>query len=487
MDARGRLWAGTGSVAPRLFTFLAQDPEARQEIPLPEPLETGFITRIQAGIATVRVTTDGHPDIFELDAKTRSWTGRSPAKGWVPAPSSTILQDDSTFMAEDGQLLALSAGSTMPVAQIADAVGARVHHTASGRLLTAPNTDGYSLSTLSASQPNGTTVQHVTLTPGAFDVQSFLAVPDGNLFIGGFKSEGLTAVDTDSDERWSSPDEVDLIHQIENMVCTDDGRLYLGTYSWADIIRCDTATLDDPASYSKVDRFSTTFHQSRPFGLTANSHSLFVGTVPDYGRSGGILARIDLESDSTDWVLDGDGEGFVPGHSIVGLTADEEYVYGTTSVRNGSGTEDAEGPAQVFKLEIASRRVVWQTTPVPDAGALYSPHLVAGWILIADLEGIAVIDPRDGSIAGKHRISSVENSSQRPGWAAADLAVIGQGEHVAHSAGGSIALASFASGTTSRMTADGADLTLGPRTASSPAGQLYAEANGRDIAQIAFQ
>lgn len=484
MDASGRLWAGTGSVDPRLFTFLSTSPESRQEIPLPDPLANGFISAIRAGTETIRVTTDGHPDIFELDATTRSWTGRTSAKGWIRTPSSTILRDNSSFMTQDGQLLEVTARSTTPVAQIADDAGATVHRTVTGRLLSVPTADGFTLSTLSAAQPAATAVQQVALSPGVFTVQSLLAAPDGNLYIGGFKGEGITALDPDTDERWSSPDDVNLIHQIENMVSTENGQLYLGTYSWADIIRCDATARDEAKSYSRVDRFSSPYKQSRPFGLALNSRSLFVGTVPNYGISGGILARIDLGKNATDWVLDGDGDGFIAGHSIVGLVADEKYLYGTTSVRNGSGAEDTEGPAQVFQLEITTRRIKWQSAPVADAGALYAPKLVAGWLLVADLEGIAVIDPRDGNLMARHRLSQVANSSQRPGWAAADLAVIGHGEQLAHSAGGSVAVADITSGKVSRLAGDETDPDLGPRITISQKVRMFITARGTDVAHI---
>lgn len=487
MDTKGQLWAGTGALNPRIFMFPRTATASRIEIPLPEPLKSGFITAIRAGTSKVRVTTDGRPDVFELDSNSRTWTRKFRASGWVRTPSSTILHDDTYYMVQGTDLIAYRGNGTAKVAEVATDVGAMLHLSDSGPLLSAATPDGFSLSPIPEASERGEQPTEVSLEPGLFKVQSILAPTDSTLYVGGFMGTGIAGIDPDSDARWHSPDALDIVHQVENMISVGADRLYLGTYSWADVISCDTSRRDDVSSYKRIARFSTNYNQSRPFGLATNSSSLFVGTVPNYGRSGGILAKIDTQSNTPEWVLDGGGKGFVEGHSIVGLVADDEHVYGTTSVRNGSGLDDTAGPAQIFMLDIATKKKLWQTSPIPSAGALYTPKLVAGWLLVADLEGINIIDPRTGLLEAKHQISPVLNSSQRPGWNSASLEIIGNGRQVAHCAGGTITIADFLTAASSRMEPGGEqDDNLGPRIAASPIGRLFA-ARGADVVEIELQ
>lgn len=484
MDARGRMWIGTGALNPRIFTFHRTTPESRVEIPIPEPLDSGFITAIRAGATKVRVTTDGHPDVFELDSKVRTWDRSFREHGWVRTPSSELLEDDTYYMAQDGELFAHGASGRRHVTSISDSTPRAVHLRDSELLISQGADDGAELALIPRSPSGSRRARTVLLEPGRFRVQSILAPADGTLYAGGFMGSGIVGIDPDTGDRWQSPGTVDVIDQVESMIGVEPDHLYLGTYSWADIISCDLSDRDSGSSYTRIARYSEEYDQSRPYGLASNSTSLFVGTVPDYGRSGGVLARIDRASNSTSWVMHGEGDGFIAGHSIIGLVASENFVYGTTSVRNGSGARDTEGPACVFKLDIATRRVLWRTPPVPDTGALYSPHLVAGWLVIADLEGLAIVDPRDGELVARHELGPVANSSQRPGWASADLAVVDGGRFIAHAAGGFVTVADFLTGEFSEVQDGSSADVFGSRVTASPAGRLFVPARGTNIAEV---
>lgn len=486
LDVHGTMWAGTGSRNPRLFTFPRTDPEARVEIALPEPQDSGFITALRAGPTKVRITVDGLPDVFELDSRSRTWTRRFRATGWVRTPSSEVLADDRYYMANNGQLREYGADAESTViAPLTDSLGATLHTSPAGTLVSTASAGGFTLVPVAQAR-SALARREIDLTPGTSRVQSILAHEDGKLYVGGFMGTGIAAIDPGTDERWSSPSDLDIVHQVENMIGVGPRRLILGTYSWADVISCDLRDRDSTSGYKRLARFSTRYHQSRPFGLAANSTSLFVGTVPNYGRSGGILAKIDLRSGSTEWVLDSGGDGFIAGHSIVGLVADEDHVYGTTSVRNGSGLEDSEGPAQVFCLDLSTRTTLWSTSPVDSAGALFAPTLIAGWLLVADLEGINVIDPRTGRLAERHTLTPVRNDSQRAGWASADLQIVGPEQRVAHSAGGHLSLADFTNGTVSSFSTErGGPYDLGARITASATGELFAMSGSTDVVQIA--
>ncbi|MFC0675705.1 hypothetical protein [Brachybacterium hainanense] len=483
MDLRGRIWVGTGSQNPRLFTFLRTSPEDRTEIPLPEPMENGFISAVRAGASKVLVTTDAHPDVLELDIPTLSWDRRFTASTWIRTPSSAIARSDVYYTIADGVLSMNTSAASVPLGELdledvssACLLGTDLH-------LVSITREGYTASAFSLASRSTAPARSVRLEPGRFRVQSLLAHSDGNVYVGGFMGTGLAGISPDTDQRWSSPAADASIHQVEQMVQFDERVSFLGTYSWADVIRWESTSRDDPSSYSQLVRLSKKYRQSRPYGMAVNSRSLFVGTVPDYGLSGGVLAAIDVETGTPTWVLDGDGAGFIGGHSIIGLTADEEYVYGSTSVRNGSGLPDTDGLAQLFMIDVATQRKIWQTAPVPGAGALYAPTFLGGWLLVADLEGIAVIDPRNGRLEVRHTLTDVPNSSQRPGWASADLVVAG--DRVVHAAAGTITIVDFRAGTASRVADAGGRAAFGSRLAASPQGRVFAISQGTDVVEIA--
>lgn len=480
LDRNGRFWAGTGSVNPRLFTFSRSSPEKREEIAHPDPVETGFIYALRAGPSKVLMTSDGRPDIFELDIATRAWRPRIRAQGWVRPPSSEILLDDTFYMQDGRTLLARTHASSGIVSEQSEPDRQAIHTLGDSLLTTGPVNGGFSLQTVYPDRNQTAEPVTVTLEPGRFRVQSLLAASDGMVYVGGFMGSGIAGIDPDTDERWRSPDDVQLIHQIENMIEYGPEQVYLGTYSWADVIRWNPGSRDDPSSYDRVTRLSSEFQQSRPFGLAVNSSSIFVGTVPDYGVSGGVLTKIDVKSDAVEWVLDGDGSGFVTAHSIVGLVADEQYVYGTTSVRNGLGTPDADGPARVFMFDIATRKKIWETAPVESAGALYSPLLVAGWLLVADIEGVNVIDPRNGRVEARHRLGPAQNSAQRSGWVSAEIALIDGGRRIVHAASGAITLIDVLSATKTR--AHGTE--FGTRVTVSAEGVIFTASHGTDVVAI---
>jgi len=315
-------------------------------------------------------------------------------------------------------------------------------------------------------------ISPITLKGGDFKIQSLLGHSDGNIYLGGYMGEGLASVNPDTNARWSSPAEQTVINQIEGMVEFDPSSLYVGSYGFADIVSVDYKRRDISKGYLRLERLDRKYGQSRPFGWATNSNSVFFGTVPDYGRSGGVLGKISPYESEIDWVLDGDGKGYIEGHSIIGLVADEQHVYGTTSVRNGYGIPDTKGPAKIFKFDIKQQRLVWQSSPILDTGALYAPTIIAGWLLVADIEGINVIDPVDGRLVRKHRLSDTNNSQRRAGWASADLAVGGGGK-IVHSAADTTTVIDFVKGTMSTIGSRKTKDKFGYRITSLPTGRVF--------------
>ncbi len=469
------VWVGTGSRNPRMFSFEASQPERRTEIQLPEPMLNGFISSINVLGNRIVVTASDLAGELLLDSVTKKWVGKI-ERTWASRRASAALEESSNiYNVTRGELYATDirtwkdtklgvVHTNTPLALQADETHLRV---------TSEIASGLRLEYFSFASGKVEAVHTVSLTSSEYKIQSLMGHSDGNIYIGGYMGDGLAAVNPDTGDHWRSPPEEKLINQIEAMIEFDAKRTYIGSYGSADIISLVSSQKDNPQGYKRLDRLSLQYHQSRPFGWAVNSKNVFFGTVPDYGRAGGVLGMIDPYANEISWILDGGGKGFIAKHSIIGLAADERFVYGTTSVRNGYGIPDTDGPAKVFKLEISTRRKIWETVPVSDSGALYSPKLVAGWLIVADVEGLNVIDPKTGQLVKRHRLTVANNAASRPGWADADIAQVGDGSKIVHSAARTTTVVDFRAGSMSVIGSRTSKETFGSRLASTPSGRVF--------------
>lgn len=469
------IWAGTGSLNPRLFSFPAADPGRRTEIQLPNPMPNGFISSIRVQGNRVVVTASDITEQLLLDPGTKKWVG-SLDRAWASRNTSGPVSDgDRFYSVTDGRLHATGTDTwqdTM-LGPIGISAPLEIRADATGVLVIGEIPTGLRLEYFGFASGTVESVHTLALTAGEYKIQSLLGHSDGNIYVGGYMGQGLASVNPDTGARWHSPHEEKLINQIEAMIEFDAEHSYLGSYGSADIIGLESAKKDSAKGYTRLERLSREYHQSRPFGWAANTKNVFLGTVPDYGRAGGVLGMIDPQANKIDWVLDGGGSGFVKAHSIIGLAADERFVYGTTSVRNGYGIPDTQGPGKVFKLDIKTRKKVWETAPVSDAGALYAPKLIAGWLVVADIEGINVIDTATGKLAARHRLTQANNAASRPGWANADIAQVGDGSKVVHSAAGTTTVVDFRAGTSSIIGTPETKDRFGSRLAATPSGRVF--------------
>lgn len=469
------VWAGTGSRNPRLFSFPASRPGRRSEIQLPEPMPNGFISSVDVIGNRVVVSASDIAGQMLFDPATGKWAGtldrvwaarrfskEGRGTGSIYTITRGVLHATNTSTWQDTTLGPV--GTNAPLALHATTT----HVLAASQIPTGLRLESFDLATGKVNK-----VRTVSLAEGQFTIQSLMGHSDGNIYVGGYMGDGLAAVNPATGARWRSPDDEELINQVEGMIEFDATRSYIGSYGSADIISIDSGAKDTPGGYVRLERLSRKYHQSRPFGWAVNSRNVFFGTVPDYGRAGGVLGMINPRSNTVAWVLDGGGSGFIRAHSVIGLAADERYVYGTSSVRNGYGIPDTQGPAKVFKLEIATRKKVWETAPVPSSGALYAPKLIAGWLVVADLEGINIIDPLTGKLIRRHRLTEARNAANRPGWANADLAQVADGSRVVHSAAGTTTVVDFRAGTKATIGSPQGRQRFGTRLAATPTGRVF--------------
>ncbi|RWZ83794.1 hypothetical protein [Glutamicibacter sp. HZAU] len=487
IDDEDNIWVGTGAQKPRLFVFPSEDVEQITEINLGIEADTGFISSLHAFGSRIFVSVSGLSEQLVFHRKShrpirrlrRVWSRRI-ASNVVRSEENSVfytVTDGSLFETDVRTLKDVELGS-IPEGGF-DALIARedrvlvVQGTSSGVCITSID-----LATRMPAAP-----YEVKLQSGSFAIQSLLGATSGEVYVGGFMGRGIASVNADTGARWTSPSEQSVVHQIEQMIEVKPSKLYLGSYGHADIVKVDLEDRDSSDSYDLLERLSRKYRQSRPFGWAANATSVFFGTVPDYGRSGGALGMISLRSDKISWVLDGDGKGFIKGHSIIGLVADEQYLYGTTSVRNGYGIADTDGPATAFKFDIEAKELVWVTKPVADTGALYSPKLLSGMLVVADIEGINIVDPADGTLLRKHHLSGIKNKYRRAGWANADLA-IAAGNRLVHSSSGAATVIDFVARTKATIASKDGEFRLGSRLTSLPDGRVFGVSGDSSLAEL---
>ncbi|MGP9787865.1 hypothetical protein ACT3UD_16340 [Glutamicibacter sp. 287] len=487
IDEDDQIWVGTGSLNPRLFVFSSSDPNEVQEIEISKPQANGFISTLSVLGSRLVVSVSGISEQLVLNLKTRRW--EEPIhRVWTDRLASTTNRvglQTVFYTISNGELYETDTETwvekklgTVPSDSIMSITSEP------GRVvLMQSRPEGLRLVYINAQSMKQLQTKRILLESGEFKIQSLMGHSDGNVYIGGYMGEGIASVNPDSGARWISPLGQNVINQIEGMIEYDHSNFFVGSYGYADIISVDSTRLDSQQGYARLERLEREYNQSRPFGWASNSKNVFFGTVPDYGRSGGVLGMISPSKNDIEWVLDGGGEGFIKAHSIIGLSADETHVYGTTSVRNGYGIPDTKGPAKIFKLEISSKRLVWVSAPIADTGALYAPHLIAGWLVVADIEGIIIVDPIDGSLVRKHRLSTTNNSQRRAGWASADIAIASDGK-IVHSAADTTTVVDFLTGSKSTIGSRETKAKFGYRLASLPTGRVFGVLNDTSLVEL---
>src|SRR5699024_10719671 len=140
--------------------------------------------------------------------------------------------------------------------------------------------------------------------------------------------------------------------------------------------------------------------QDRPYAIISADNKVAIGTVPDYGKTGGSLAFFNPKT--------GDYESYrniVEGHSIVSLLYEGDYIFGGTSVYGCLGAEHTlEEDDKLFIWDTKSNKIVFETEPLSGEksipaltldgeGNLYG--FTAGKMFKFDLDKKEVIDSRE--------------------------------------------------------------------------------------------
>lgn len=486
IDETGNIWAGTGSQNPRIFTFDPSIPAQIREIPLPNPIKHGFVGRLKLIGQQIAASVSYEEFPLFLDTVKNTWS--SPLQRVWDGRVATMSVHDNYYSVSDGKLYVTSTENHD------DRILGSVHGddvlqivAFSGRVLVLSSTLLGLLIESYALVPD--IVPHsfnVALSKSALSIHSLMGHSDGKIYLGGFMGAGLTSVNPEGGEVWNSRQDESMINQIEGMIEFDESTSYIGSYGYSDIISVKTSTSSKIREFSRIARLSHNFSQSRPFGWAANEKNVFFGTVPEYGSSGGVLGMIDPQNDEIVWVMNGNGDGFIRNHSIIGLVADDEYLYGTSSISNGLGASEGSGAAIVFKMHIATKKVSWQVSPIESAGALYAPTLVGEMLAVADLQGIIFIDVTTGAVMKRHVVNEVRNASYKAGWRSADLTVTFDGSKMIHTAAGYVSILDFRVGKVHRVLSQIPGAKYGTRLTRAINGNIYGTFNETDLVELSI-
>ncbi len=176
--------------------------------------------------------------------------------------------------------------------------------------------------------------------------------PDGALYASGYMGSTGARFDPESREVRTFP-----VGQAESIAPHRDS-LYWGVYPGARIY-AQSFDGDDPGT--PKPRFEIGHHQDRPYVMTSDGRKLFIGTIPDYGRLGGVLAVYDPDAGENGLRVYPD---VVDKQSIVGLARHPSgYLFGSTTVSGGLGIDVEADRARLFAWDVERGEKVREWSP----------------------------------------------------------------------------------------------------------------------------
>ncbi|WP_143590333.1 PQQ-binding-like beta-propeller repeat protein [Thermoactinospora rubra] len=205
------------------------------------------------------------------------------------------------------------------------------------------------------------------------DITALAEGPDGRVYAGGFLNGGFAAIDAGTGER----EMFRTFSQSEDMT-SHDGKLYIGAYPEARVYAYDPTLPWHSPEYSpspepgpvpnpaRLVDFAAD-KQIRPRAMVSAGRYLAVGTMPDLGHLGGVLAVWDPVTGT----LKHAQRNVVKDQSIVSLAYRDGVLYGGTSVYSGqSATPPTQTEARLFAWSIAEDRLLWEIVPAPGKPAI---------------------------------------------------------------------------------------------------------------------
>ncbi|QCT01926.1 hypothetical protein E6C60_1208 [Paenibacillus algicola] len=187
-------------------------------------------------------------------------------------------------------------------------------------------------------------------------IQTIQEAPTGCIYMSGYQCGGLSIYDPVT----GRTAEHKGIEQIDGMVFTPD-KAYFGAYPGACIYEWDYSDEKDPEAMPRL-LFRVGEHQDRPFAMAAHAEYLFVGTIPDYGKSGGALTEYDTVGKKRVTY-----RHLIEAQSISALAISPEaprYLYGGTTVWGGLGQTPVESDGKLFIWDTVKKKVEHSWVPL---------------------------------------------------------------------------------------------------------------------------
>lgn len=443
------LYVGTGSVNPSVVTIDLQDPSAREEIALPGTPASGFVTELRIyGRLLAAKLPDGTRGVYDLQRRTwdtpvsKDATGRqltqSPSEA---APGQPFYYFSNGLLwrvhpdRPDASAKVPVATTTIPPGRDRFVVRATIGGTLSDWLVSYDGSQELVAIDVGA-LPDGVEGKdlpearlvpiHLRLDPRPLRIKSLGAGSDGVLWAGGFGGASLSSLDTREPipsltPRLGGADSGQALlgfGEVEGLAASGPHEFF-GTYTGARIFRFDTRRpWVDGQNPALVAHLGPSYAQDRPLGWASSSGRTYFGTVPRYGRRGGVLGW--FVGDSTEPTV---VPSPVKDQSIVGLAASGSVVYGTTSRWGGLGAKPVAADAAVFAYDTRTGRTLW-TTP-PRAGLQSAGSVVvddAGRLFVLMRSELVELDRADGHVVRRFPLGQAMAGDQ-PTFADTGLAV----------------------------------------------------------------
>jgi streptogramin lyase len=194
------------------------------------------------------------------------------------------------------------------------------------------------------------------------DIQSIALGPDGRIWTGGYLSGGNAAFDpaTGKSEQYKG------LSQAEDMTVLGK-TIYFGLYPGAKLSCYDTTKPWDGKTNPRRFGDLGPENQSRPMAMLGveKLNKVFIGTIPEYGQLGGVLAVYDPTTDKLAVHHD-----VVPKQSITSLVFANDLIVGGSSIWGGLGQKPEATEAKLFIWDPATDKKLLETVPVPGAKAI---------------------------------------------------------------------------------------------------------------------
>lgn len=233
-------------------------------------------------------------------------------------------------------------------------------------------------------------------------ISSLLAGPDGRIYASGYLTGGTGILDPERPEIRSPT--LRGVAQCEGMTHLN-GRIYFGGYPGAIIYEYDPKKAWDEGNNPRTLFSLKDAKQDRPYAMAGDgAHRIVIGTVPEYGVTGGALTIYDTQTGGRRTLSH--RELGIEDLSIVSLVCREGVAYAGTSVSGGLGAEPIQTEAKLlcYHLEtgtaervdlpdaVGNKRVISAVIEGPD-GKIWM--MVEGWLLVLDPATRRFEEPRN--------------------------------------------------------------------------------------------